>query len=178
MVPVDLVGKRFSHHCFENDDADWFEGVVMDISETNNQDPDLYIRYDGYDSLYIFSYHDFRDGNVKLIQVSEEDFLGKKIPQRFEDEAQNHSWWENGRVVLQIVEGSDDSNPEFVIEFDSQPELDDTEDKASTESEVCIFNLFEDYLNNNLHEYFELSSEYSPVVRKHYLTVHVKFMVF
>ena len=86
MVPVDLVGKRFFHHCFENDDADWFEGVVMDISETNNQDPDLYIRYDGYDSLYIFSYHDFRDGNVKLIQVSEEDFLGKKISQRFEDE--------------------------------------------------------------------------------------------
>ena len=75
--------------------------------------------------------------------------MGKKISQRFEDEAQNHSWWENGRV-LQIVEGSDDTNPEFVIEFDSQPELDGTEDEASTESEVCIFNLFEDYLNNDL----------------------------
>jgi hypothetical protein len=149
VVPVDLVGKRISHHCFENDEADWFEGVVIDISETNNQDPDLYIRYDGYDSLYIFSYHDFKDGNVKLIPVSEEDFLGKKISQRFEDEAQNHSWWENGRV-LQIVEGSDDTNPEFVIEFDSQSELDGTEDEASTESEVCIFNLFEDYLNNDL----------------------------
>ncbi|CAB4040036.1 Hypothetical predicted protein [Paramuricea clavata] len=92
--------------------------VVINISETNNKDPDLYIRYDGYDSLYIFSYHDFKDGNVKLIPVSEEDFLGKRISQRFEDEAQNHSWWENGRV-LQIVEGSDDTNPEFVIEFDS-----------------------------------------------------------
>ena len=150
VVPIDLVGKRVSHHCLENDESDWFEGVVIDINEANNQDPDLFIRYDGYDSLYVFSYHDFIDGNVKLIAVSEEDFLGKKISQRFEDEAQNHTWWENGRV-LNIVEGSDVNNPEFVIEFDSQPELDnDNEDEESMESEVCIFNIFEDYLNNDL----------------------------
>ena len=149
VVPVDLVGKRVSHHCLENDESDWFEGVVIDINEANNEDPDLFIRYDGYDSLYVFSYHDFIDGNVKLIAVSEEDFLGKKISQRFEDEAQNHTWWENGRV-LNIVENSDVNNPEFVIEFDSQPELDnDNEDEESMESEVCIFNIFEDYLNND-----------------------------
>jgi hypothetical protein len=41
VVPVDLVGKRVSHHFFENDEADWFEGVVIDISETNNR-PDLF----------------------------------------------------------------------------------------------------------------------------------------
>ena len=78
--------------CLENDKSDWFEGVVIDINETNNKDPDLFIRYDGYDSLYVFSYHDFIDSNIKLIAVSEEDFLGKKISQRFEDEAQNHTW--------------------------------------------------------------------------------------
>ena len=80
VVPVDLVGKRVSQHCFENDESDWFEGVVIDINETNNEDPDLFIRYDGYDSLYVFSYHDFIDGNVKLIAVSEEVSWVKRYP--------------------------------------------------------------------------------------------------
>ena len=105
-----------------NDTLDWVEGVVVDINETNNNNPDLYIRYDGYDSLYLFSYHEFKDGDVKLIPVSVEDFLGKRMAQRFEDEAQKHSWWENGRVINMII--CDEQNPEFVIEFDCVPELD------------------------------------------------------
>ena len=63
VVPRNLVGKRVSHHCLDNDELDWFEGVVVDINETNNQDPDLYIRYVGYDSLYLFSYHEFEGGD-------------------------------------------------------------------------------------------------------------------
>ena len=133
-----------------NDALDWFEGVVVDINETNNNDPDLYIRYDGYDSLYLFSYHEFKDGDVKLIPVSVEDFLGKRISQRFEDEAQKNSWWENGRVIS-MIDDSDELNPEFVVEFDCVLELDhEDEDEAVIECEVCTFNLFEDYLNNDL----------------------------
>ena len=151
VVPVDLVGKRVSHHCLDNNDAlDWFEGVVVDINETNNNDPDLYIIYDGYGSLYLFSYHEFKDGDVKLIPVSIEDFLGKRVSQRFEDEAQKHSWWENGRVIS-MIDDSDELNPEFVIEFDCVTELDhEDEDESAIECEVCTFNLFEDYLNNDL----------------------------
>ena len=45
VVSVDLVGKRVSHHCLDNNDGlDWFEGVVVDINETNNHDPDLYTK--------------------------------------------------------------------------------------------------------------------------------------
>ncbi|CAB3978958.1 Hypothetical predicted protein [Paramuricea clavata] len=149
VVPVDLVGKCVSHHCLDEDELDWFEGVVVGINKINSQDPELYIRYDGYDSEYLFPYHEFKDGEVKLIPVSVEDFLGKKISQRFEDESQKHSWWENGRVI-EIVDGSDENNPEFVIEFDCQPELDyEDEDEAVNECEVCTFNLFEDYLNSD-----------------------------
>lgn len=132
VVPLDLVGKRVTHHCLGNDELDWFEGTVIDISETN-KDLDFYIRYDGYDSVYLFSYHEFKDGDVKLLPVTVDDFLGKKISQKFEDEGQKHGWWENGRVI-NIVEGSDEKNPEFTIEFECQPELEpETEDEASIE---------------------------------------------
>ena len=126
------------------------EGVVIDINDTNAEDPDLCIHYDGYDSLYLFWYHEFKDGDVKLIPVTMEDFLRRKILQRFEEE-QKHSWWENGEVLC-IVEGSDINNPEFVIEFDCQPKLgdDNDDDKENIECEVCTFNLFEDYQNNDL----------------------------
>ena len=152
VVPVDLVGKCVTHHCFDNDESelDWFEGIVVGINEMNSNDPDLYIRYNGYDSVYLFSYHEFKDGNVKLLPVTVQDFLGKKISQRFEDEAQKHSWWENGKVIS-VVNDNDKINPEFVIEFDCQPGLDDEDDEPSVECEVCTFNLFEDYLNNDLH---------------------------
>ena len=89
-----------------------------------------------------------------VITVTVEDFLGKRIShflgKRFEDEAQKHSWWENGKVIS-IIDDSDEMNPEFVIEFDCIPKLDhEDEDKAVIECEVCTFNLFEDYLNNDL----------------------------
>lgn len=136
VVPVDLVGKRVSHHCLGNDELDWFVGTVVGVSETNNRDPDFYIRYDGYDSVYLFSYHEFKDGDIKSLPVTVDDFLGKAISQRFQGEAQKHSWWENGRVIS-VVSGSDENNPEFTIEFECQPELDqETEDEATMECEV------------------------------------------
>ena len=77
--------------------------------------------------------------------------MGKKISQRFEDEAQKHSWGENGKVIS-IIDDSDKNNPELVIEFDCQPELellDEEDDEPSVECEVCTFYLFEDYLNDD-----------------------------
>ena len=63
------------------------------------------LRYNGYDALYLFEYHEFKDGDVKLIPVSVEDFLGKKISERFEDEVQKHSWWDlGGRKSLEYFE--------------------------------------------------------------------------
>ena len=56
----------------------------------------------------------------------------------------------NGKVIS-IIDDSDEMNPEFVIEFDCVPELDhEDEEEAAIECEVCTFNLFEDYLNNDL----------------------------
>jgi hypothetical protein len=52
------------------DELDWFEGVVVGINKINNQDLDLYIRYEGYDSEYLFSndeFNSFSTGPVKTI---------------------------------------------------------------------------------------------------------------
>lgn len=107
--------------------------------------------------LCLFSYHELKEGKVKLVAVTVDDFLGKKVSQRFEDKAQQHSWWEEGRV-LNVVQQSDTNNPEFVVEFDCQEELQIDENTAedvsaediSADCEVCSFCLFEDYLNNDL----------------------------
>jgi hypothetical protein len=67
------------------------------------------------------------------------------------EEAQKHSWGENGKVIS-IIDDIDKNKPEFVIAFDCQPELellDEEDDEPSMECEVRTFHLFEDYLNND-----------------------------
>ena len=75
-----------------------------------------------------------------------EDFVGKKIAQRFTDESRHDSWWECGRV-LSVNEDSDKENPEFVIEYEVFADACEGEGEGQGQGtdedpEICTFNLF------------------------------------
>ena len=152
VTPEDLVGKKVTHYCVgEDGQLDWFEGTVIGIHGGNRNSPDFLIRYVGFEELFLFSYCEFKEGKLKLVSLVADDVVGKRISQRFEDEKHKQSWWENGKV-LSISGGSKD-NPEFIVEFDYEVDVDegsDSDEDICTDSEVCSFNLFEDYLNNDL----------------------------
>ena len=147
VTPEDLVGKKTTHYCVgEDQEMDWFEGTVVGMHGGNGKNPDFLIRYAGFEELFLFSYCEFEEGNVKLVPLTAEDLVGKRISQRFEDEKHRQSWRESGKV-LSISHGSDKENPEFIVEFDYEVDADegsDSEEDICTDSEVCSFNLFED----------------------------------
>ena len=84
---------------------------------------------------------------MKLLSPTVEDFLGKRISQRFEDNNHESSWWENGRVLN--ATNTNEKEMEFVVEFDGQ-EDEEISDDIAVECELCVFDLLEEYLNNDL----------------------------
>lgn len=151
ILPEELVGKKVSHHCVGDDGkTSWFRGTVLAMQTGKSQrNPDFVVRYDGYDEPYLFSFDDFKHGIVVLVSVSTVDFVGKKISQRFEDEHNHESWWETGHVLC-VVQGSDERNPEF--EYEDSEDADEVveDDEVTVGPEICTFNLFEDYVKNDL----------------------------
>ena len=60
------------------------------------------------------------------------------------------SWWENGRVLNAGSSNGSGSPMEFVVEFDGQDSDEEISDDIPVECELCVFNLLEEYLNNDL----------------------------
>ena len=141
------------YYCIGDDDElEWYEGIVGDVNGGGTENPDFLIRYTGFAEVFLFSYCELREGKIKPLPVSVEMFLGDKVSQRFEDEKHHQSWWENGRIVS-VVEGSDEGNPEFVLEFNCETlsdEESDSEEENFQAGKICCVHLFEDYLNNDL----------------------------
>ena len=93
----------------------------------------------------MFTHNDWENRTVKLMNLTVEDFLGKRISQRFEDVNHESSWWENGRVL----NATNTKEMEFVVEFDGQTS-DELSDDIPVECELYTFNLLEEYLNIDL----------------------------
>ena len=72
-------------------------GIV--VCQKPNSDTDLVIRYNCEDRLYSFKLSDLQNSAVKLLPVTQADFIGKRIRQRFTNDEENDTWWEQGIVI-------------------------------------------------------------------------------
>ena len=72
-------------------------GIV--VCQKPNSDTELVIHYNYEDRLYSFKLSDLQNSAVKLLHVTQADFIGKRIRQRFTNDEENDIWWEQGIVI-------------------------------------------------------------------------------
>ena len=140
----DLIGKRVSHLTTdEKNKPKWFNGTVLCQKPGSNSE--LVIRYDGYKTLYSFDFSELSNGLVELIAVEPEYALGKIIQQKFCDEDEVDSWWEQGRIIA-IKDGF------YTINYFTA-DVDDIDVENDTELDVyetLVIPLDVDYMNNEI----------------------------
>ncbi|XP_066910447.1 bromodomain-containing protein 4-like [Clytia hemisphaerica] len=90
-TPTDLLGKLVHHYterCINNElIEDWFKGLILEMKETTHaENPKFTIQYiqciyyNEGDDTSVFSFSDFQNGKVDLVNVEVEDFLDAKKP--------------------------------------------------------------------------------------------------
>ena len=140
----DLIGKRVSHLTTdEKNKPKWFNGTVLCQKPGSNSE--LVIRYDGYKTLYSFDFSELSNGLLELIAVEPEYALGKIIQQKFCDEDEVDSWWEQGRIIA-IKDGF------YTINYFTA-DVDDIDMENDTELDVyetLVIPLDVDYMNNEI----------------------------
>ena len=72
-------------------------GIV--VCQKPNSDTELIIRWKYEDRLYCFKFSDLQYSAIKLLPVTQADFIGKRIRQRFTNDEENDIWWEQGIVI-------------------------------------------------------------------------------
>ena len=108
----ELVGKKVQYLTYDyNGERKCFPGVVL--CQKPNPDTKLVIHYDCRDRLTSFNFSDFRSSIVKLLPVTPEDFIGKRIRQRFTNDEKNDIWWEQG---IEISKGLSNAS-DFMVHF-------------------------------------------------------------
>ena len=140
----EIIGKRVEHLTFDyNGKEKWFTGTV--ICQKADNESELVIRYDCENTtFYSFPYSDYENGNIRLLPVSVNDFIGKNIKQKFVNDHEEDCWWETGRVI------SVDSLNNFVVNF-FDSDVDFEEDEVNNVYEVLSLPLLDDYLNHDVH---------------------------
>ena len=69
------------------------------VCQKPNPDTELVIRWKYEDRLYCFKFSDHQYSAIKLLPVTQADFIGKRIRQRFTNDEENDIWWEQGIVI-------------------------------------------------------------------------------
>ena len=109
--PDYLVGKLIEHltdRNNENDNTDWYKGLVVKLSGGSKINPKFIVRYfDLPDKLFCCNvFEDLNNGDVRVLEVSAEDFIDATISHLYTDEKTGaDSWW-----PAEVVERPDIGN--------------------------------------------------------------------
>ena len=115
------------------------------VCQKPNSDTELVIRYGCENRLYSFKFPDFQNSVVKLLPVTHGDFIGKRIRQRFSNDEENDTWWEQGIVISKDLSNSSDS----IVNFFDDEDYDESESSLNV-YEVLALPLLDDYLNHDV----------------------------
>ena len=147
-IAEDLVGNCVEHFTFGNNGKEaWFEGIVVCLKP--DTDSELVIRYNCEEKLYSFAFSDYGDGLLRLLPLTSEFALGKKICQKFTedkvDPEEINSWWETGLVVNVFIEDGIFKATVHFFEGDIES-LDEEELDLIKPCEVLTYPILDDYL--------------------------------
>ena len=130
--PEDLIGKLVEHFTdrnIEDEEADWFKGVVVQLAGGPKANPKYFIRYfDLPDDLFCNNlFDDFKNGDVHLLPICSEDFIDASILHLYTDDENNEDTWWPAEVVDVDIDSSDMSNPDFFVLYGDVEESTDPE---------------------------------------------------
>ena len=143
-----MVDKRVCHlSSDERGKTQWFNGTV--ICSKPGTVSEMFIRYDGYPTLYSFVFSEFSEKLLKLIPLDPEFIVGKLILHKFCDEDELNEWYENRKIIS--------SNPATALytinyfDIDEQGALPVDEDEQDLSVyETLVIDLKEDYLKHEI----------------------------
>ena len=123
--PTDLLGKLVDHltqrSLSDQNKMEWHKGLVHGIKGGSKKSPKFLIQYyskdlEGVDTSVCHLYDDFKNDELRLIQVTPQDFeSADKIKCLYEDEDGLEAWWEG--QVDGIDEKSNSENPVFYVYY-------------------------------------------------------------
>ena len=118
--PDDLIGKLIEHltdRNNENENTDWYKGLVVKQSGGSKINPKFIVRYfDLPDELFCCNvFEDLKNGDVRVLEVAAEDFIGATISNLYTDENTGADSWLPAEVVDIDVERPDMGNPDFFV---------------------------------------------------------------
>ena len=146
--PKDLIGKIVDHFTDrgEESEPEWFRGIVEGFcGRFSPKNPKFKIRYDDFpdDESYIANlYEDFKNEDLKIVEVVPEDFIGASISHLFIDAITGEETWWEAEVADMDIESSDRENPDFFVRYFSSEDEEEVDD-----DDFYLLPLFEDYLN-------------------------------
>ena len=148
-VPVisssgELVWKLIDHFCFlEDEDVEsWHRGFVLKTFGRKK----FLVRYnDCPDEIHPQPlFEEFKAGNVRIVELKEDDLIGASIRHMFEDDETGENIWWNAEVV-DLDPDSDPENPKFFVLYDENGEA---EEGQQEKQEYYLEPLLGDYLDH------------------------------
>ena len=128
----------------ESDELLWVKGIVLKICSGSPSNPKFVVQSVDLGNVYIsILYEDYKNGDLKLCEVSVEDFIDSTINHLYVDNGEE-TWWRS-EVVDVDIDSEDMVNPDFFVTYVNYSS------NQEDENEWFLVPLFEDYLKGWVH---------------------------
>ena len=146
--PDDLLGKLVNHFTDQEDetaDRKWIKVIPCSVEGGSKSNPKFVLKEVETGEIYISNlFEDYRNGDVKLCDVTVNTFIDATIDHLFTDKESSEDTWWRAEVVDVDIESQNKENPDFFISYQ------DYGDQCQ-ETEWFLIPLMEDYLNGWVH---------------------------
>lgn len=122
----------------------------MNVGKGPKTNPKFLVQYydDSEETFYCNLYEDFKNDEVRLIEVIPEDFIEVSIKHLYSDQVTGEETWWSAEVRDVDDESEDLNNPEFFVVYENVLQDDEgNEEDLGNEPEYYLIPLLHDYLN-------------------------------